>query len=149
MFSFNLQNGVAVRSKKRTALLALFEDAGRKATGDVLVAALNAPMLTRSVLGQCGRTALCSLCQSNLRFPLATIWFPKNSWNATRRRTQNGASMMLYGWGAIAFTFRRAATQRHREQNLTIGKNWLSFFKGWALPANIDLYASDPPGRIG
>lgn len=121
---------------------AIFED-GRKATGDVLVAADGTHSMTRSyVLGHAVERRYVGYVNWNGLVPASDDLAPKNSWNVYVGEHKR-ASMMPVGGDRFYFFF-DVPLPKGTVSKPDYREELASFFKGWALPVQTLIQRLDP-----
>lgn len=122
---------------------AIFED-GRKATGDVLVAADGTHSMTRSyVLGHAVERRYVGYVNWNGLVPASEDLAPKNSWDVYVGEHKR-ASMMPVGGDRFYFFFDVPLPKGIVSQPEIYQEDLASFFKGWAAPVQNLIQRLDP-----
>lgn len=121
---------------------AIFED-GRKATGDVLVAADGTHSITRSyVLGHAVERRYVGYVNWNGLVPASDDLAPKNSWDVYVGEHKR-ASMMPVGGDRFYFFF-DVPLPKGTVSKPDYREELASFFKGWAIPVQKLIQRLDP-----
>lgn len=125
------------------SVTAIFED-GRKATGDVLVAADGTHSMTRSyVLGHAVERRYVGYVNWNGLVPASDDLAPKNSWDVYVGEHKR-ASMMPVGCDRFYFFFDVPLPKGTVSKPETYQEELASFFKGWATPVQTLIQRLDP-----
>jgi FAD-dependent urate hydroxylase len=125
------------------SVTAIFED-GRKATGDVLIAADGTHSITRSyVLGHAVERRYVGYVNWNGLVPASDDLAPKDSW-AIYVGEHKRASMMPVGGDRFYFFFDVPLPKGTVSSPETYREELSSFFKGWADPVQTLIQRLDP-----
>lgn len=125
------------------SVTAIFAD-GRKATGDVLVAADGTHSMIRSyVLGHAVERHYVGYVNWNGLVPASVDLAPKNSWDVYVGEHKR-ASMMPVGGDRFYFFFDVPLPKGTQSQPETYREELAGFFKGWAAPVQTLIQRLDP-----
>ena len=124
------------------SVTAVFED-GRKATGDVLIAADGTHSMLRSyVLGHVVERQYVGYVNWNGLVPISEDLAPRNNWDVYVGEHKR-ASMMPVGGDRFYFFF-DVPLPKGTESRPDHREDLASFFKGWALPVQTLIQRLDP-----